>query len=83
MSKPIYLYRAVTARESLELPARFPLGRVTGYLSRSSAVEAGERSGLVYEIERSEPIVFLTRAEKLRKQIAELESELRAVEVVA
>lgn len=79
MSKPVYLYRAVTVRESLELPARFPLGRVTGYLSRSSAVEAGERSGLDYVVERSEPVVFLGRAEKLRRQIAELEAELAAV----
>lgn len=79
MSKPIYLYRAVTAHESLELPARFPLGRITGYLSRSSAVEAGDRSGLDYVIERSEPVVFLSRAENLRKQIAALEAELAAV----
>ena len=79
MSKPIYLYRAVTAHESLEFPARFPLGRATGYLSRSSAVEAGERSGLAYVLERSEPIVFPTRAEKLRRQIAELQAELAAV----
>lgn len=93
MSKPVYLYRAVTVRDERImdsengytdfLPARFPLGRATGYLSRSAAKDAGDRSGLVYTIERSEPVEFLSDAEKLRREIQRLTAELAAVEGVA
>lgn len=100
MSKPTYLYRAVSiephkvsesewddfgveSAHTYTEPAGMILGRQSGYLSRSAAVDAGERSGLAYEIVRSEPVVFLTYAERLRKQIRELTAELAAVEAVA
>lgn len=93
MSKPVYLYRAVTVREERlmdseneytdYLPARFPLGRATGYLSRSAARDAGERSGLAYAIERSEPVEFLSEADKLRSEIQRLAAQLAAVEAVS
>lgn len=93
MSKPVYLYRAVTVREEKlrddangwtdYLPTRYPLGRSTGYLSRSAAVDAGRRSGLDFEIERSEPVEFLSGADKLRREIQRLTAELAAVEGVA
>lgn len=92
MSKKIYLYRAVTTRDydmeyehwdgsglTVEvdvLPAGSPIGRQTGYLSRSSAVDAGARSGMEYEIVRSEPVEFLSDTDRLRKQIRELTAEL-------
>lgn len=59
----LYLYRAVST-ENIEPEEEWehaiwvgmPLGRETGYLSRSSAKDAGERSGIDYRIERSQPI---------------------------
>lgn len=97
MSKPVYLYRAVST-ESISVsereyddfgdvststyvePAGMILGRQSGYLSRSSAVEAGMRSGIAFEVVRSEPVRFLSRAEKLREQIAVLTAELALIE---
>lgn len=92
MSKNVYLYRAVTIRdyehetrtwdenswgvEFDTMPAGSPIGRQTGYLSRSSAVDAGERSGLDYRVVRSEPVEFLSDTDRLRKQIRELTAEL-------
>lgn len=89
MSKPVYLYRAVTTRprmiivqefedgEFIEYPEVMPagtvLGRRSGYLSRSGAAQW--RADDV-EIIRSEPVVFLSRAEHLQKQINELTAEL-------
>lgn len=89
MSKPIYLYRAVLSKprqiEDWEngelvsdvLPVGTPLGRRSGYLSRSGAARwlAGD-----VEIVRSEPVVFLTHEEKLRAQIEGLLHELEALE---
>ena len=89
MSKPVYLYRAVLTKprtfivqeyvdgdvvECFEvMPAGTVLGRRSGYLSRSGAAQW--RADDV-EIIRSEPIVFLSRAEQLQKQINELTAEL-------
>lgn len=91
MSKPVYLYRAVTTRprtvivqeyedgEFIEYPEVMPvgtvLGRRTGYLSRSGAAQWLADD---VEIIRSEPVVFLSRAEQLQKQIKELGVELAA-----
>lgn len=63
-------------------PAGMILGRQTGYLSRSSAVEAGHRSGLAFEIVKSEPVEFLTDTERLRRQIRRLTTKLAALEGV-
>lgn len=83
-----YLYRAITTEpctvstveweggfpvdDSYTEPAGAILGRQSGYLSRSAAVDAGRRSGLGFEIVRSEPVEFLTEAEQLQKRINEL-----------
>jgi hypothetical protein len=88
MSKPTYLYRAVLTRDRAEtvwdgdgefvevVPAGTVLGRRTGYLSRS-----GASRWLADDVEviRSEPVLFLTSAEKLQKRIAELQSQLEAL----
>ena len=87
----IYLYRAV-ALEPVDHPPTgepifwpgMPLGRATGYLSRSSAVHAGQRALVRFKILRSEPVTFHLDAEirtaietdELRERVAELESEL-------
>ena len=92
MSKPVYLYRAVTTRprtvtvqeyedgEFIEYPEVMPagtvLGRRSGYLSRSGAAQW--RADDV-EIIRSEPIVFLTRGQQLQKRINEMHAELDAI----
>lgn len=68
---------------SYEEPAGMILGRQTGYLSRSSAVDAGRRSGLAFEIVRSEPVEFLTDTERLRRQIQRLTVELTKLEAVS
>lgn len=65
-----------------EEPAGMILGRQTGYLSRSSAVDAGRRSGLAFEVVRSEPVEFLTDTERLRRQIERLSAELAKREAV-
>lgn len=65
-----------------EEPAGMVLGRQTGYLSRSSAVDAGQRSGLGFEIVKSEPVEFLTDTERLRRQIQGLTAKLAALEGV-
>lgn len=93
-----YLYRAVNA-EPMDVveewnddgtpytiryePGEFTFGRQTGYLSRSGAVGAGSRSGHSFTVLRSEPVVFLTRAEKIQKQINDLHAELVALEVAS
>ena len=87
MSKPVFLYRAVTVRPLLierdgaedVLEPGFVIGRKSGYLSRSSAMNAGWRDHFAYdefEVVRSEPIRFLTADEKREKRITELEAEL-------
>lgn len=63
-------------------PAGMVLGRQTGYLSRSSAVDAGRRSGLAFEIVKSEPVEFLTDTERLRRQIQRLTAKLAELEGV-
>lgn len=89
-----YLYRAVNAEpitvnddmdsEPEVIPSGgLTFGRQSGYLSRSSAVSAGMRSPYAFEIIRSEPVMFLTRAEKIQKQINELHAELARLEEVA
>jgi hypothetical protein len=80
---PTYLYRAVAAEpwegESVDLsiwPGE-PLGRSSGYLSRSAAVDAGERSGVKYAVVRSAPVVFRMPAEVLKqREIADLRDRL-------
>lgn len=87
MSKPFYLYRAVTVKpiavqvegeDEVWAPGVI-IGRQSGYLSRSSALAAGFRDHYAsdeFEVIRSEPVKFLTAAEKREKRISELESEL-------
>lgn len=94
MSKPVYLYRAVTTvplevfydgEPIIERPGMV-LGRQTGYLSRSAAVEAGRRAYLdpdQFAVVRSEPVEFLSDADKLRREIQRLTAQLAAVEAVA
>jgi hypothetical protein len=86
-----YLYRAValeTCRDEftgeLDTWPGATLGRATGYLSRSSAVAAGERSGVEYVIVKSDPVVFRTPlvVEQARR-IDDLEEHLANVEAVA
>ncbi len=89
----VYLYRAISLEESrdeytdeLIYGVGSAIGRQSGYLSRSSAVDAGRASGARFEVRRSEPVVFLTEAETLSKQIRELTAELeklRASEAVS
>ena len=55
------------------LPVGTVLGRRTGYLSRSGAAQWQADDVAVV---RSEPVVFLSRAEQLQKQINELHAEL-------
>lgn len=55
------------------------LGRQSGYLSRSGAKDAGVRSGIAFEIVKSEPVVFLSREQKLVREIRELTEELARV----
>lgn len=85
-----YLYRAVAVEYTHDLDSDelvywpgLSLGRMSGYLSRSSAVDAGVAAGVAFEIVRSEPVVFLTRAEKIQKQINDLHAELVALEVAS
>lgn len=71
-----YLYRAVN-KHPLEIlhewggePETVPagsqvFGRQSGYLSRSSAVDAGKASGVPFEVIRSEPVVFPSRRERI------------------
>lgn len=84
-----YLYRAVNTQsvgsydvEADEIdecpPGSIVFGRQSGYLSRSAAVDAGRRSGHPYEVVRSEPVVFLTRRQKLEREIDRLRAELDA-----
>ncbi|QEA27081.1 hypothetical protein FGL91_00055 [Microbacterium sp. CBA3102] len=91
-----YLYRAVNAEPINVIeewdddgtpytiryePGEWTFGRQTGYLSRSGASSAGQRSGHLFTVLRSEPIVFLTRAEKIQKRINELHAQLAALAV--
>lgn len=59
------------------------LGRQSGYLSRSAAKNAGERSGIAFEIVKSEPVVFLTAEQRLVRDIRELTEELERVRLGA
>lgn len=60
----VYLYRAVATEEiqPTDEPGDYgcyegePLGRMTGYLSRSSARQAGADSGRPHRVERSQSI---------------------------
>lgn len=94
MSKHLYLYRAVTLipitviidDESEVWAPGVVIGRQSGYLSRSSARAAGFHNHYdahEFEVIQSEPVRFLTAAEKRAKRIAELEqmlAELKATE---
>ncbi|MFT4156516.1 MAG: hypothetical protein QM630_01085 [Microbacterium sp.] len=80
-----YLYRAVSAEpitfaedgeEWTEPAGAVTFGRASGYLSRSGAVNAGRESGQPFEVVRSEPVVFLTRRQKLEREIERLRAEL-------
>jgi|GEM_PF-5269703 len=56
------------------------IGRATGYLSRSSAVEAGESSGVEYVIVKSLPVVFpVPLVVEQARRIDELEDHLAHV----
>ncbi|MFC5930854.1 hypothetical protein D6T64_11775 [Cryobacterium melibiosiphilum] len=92
MSKPVFLFRAVTARPLLiehdgvedVLAPGFVIGRQSGYLSRSSAKAVAFRNHFAFdefEVIQSEPVRFLTAAEKTEKRIAELEAELASLRV--
>ena len=87
MSRRTYLYRAVTLEHLIDEftgdTVFWPgdtLGRATGYLSRSAAVDAGRRSGARFEVVRSEPVVFpvphAVEVRELRDQIAALKFRL-------
>ena len=85
MYKPTYLYRAVATEEVVnpdtdELVAwpGSPIGRMTGYLSRSGAVNAGAESGFPFEVIRSEPVIFLTKRQRIEREIERLRAELDA-----
>lgn len=71
-----YLYRAIATEERLpESEWDFgiyegeTLGRMSGYLSRSSAVDAGNGSGVAYKIIRSKPVDFTQGTSKLERNI--------------
>lgn len=82
-----FLYRAVAleAREDewTGEPIYFvgdSLGRATGYLSRSAAKDAGERSGVEYTIVKSLPVLFvLPKVVEQAQRIQELEETLATV----
>lgn len=98
MSRPLHIYRAVNA-EPVDVveewnddgtpytvryePGEYAFGRQSGYLSRSGASGAGRRAGHAFSVLRSEPVVFLTRAEKIQKQINDLHAELVALDVTS
>lgn len=79
-----FLYRAVSLEnkdhEWTGEPSHWvgsTIGRASGYLSRSSAVEAGKDSGVKFVIVRSEPVVFnLNPQVVLLARIADLEDQL-------
>ena len=93
MRKPTYLYRAVTTIETDEVfyedgveeydavePGAL-IGRRSGYLSRSGARDAAINAGYKpdeFEIVRSEPVIFLTRRQRLEREIDRLRAELAA-----
>lgn len=79
-----YLYRAValeTVRDEFGDPHVGPgdsLGRASGYLSRSSAVNAGVRSGVKFVIVRSVPVEFeMPLVVKQAIHIDRIEEQLR------
>ena len=89
-----YLYRAVNAADVVVIhgyeddgspirevaaPGMVTFGRQSGYLSRSGARAAGERSGNRFEVVRSEPVRFLTREEALERDIDALTAKLHAL----
>lgn len=84
---PTYLYRAVAAESySDEVTGEtsiwpgMPLGRSSGYLSRSAAVEAGARSGIKHVVIRSAPVQFELPAEVLKqREIQDLLDRLEAL----
>ena len=64
MTAPV-LWRAIALEDSdtvvngcPEYTNGDPIGRASGYLSRSSAKAAGERAGIEFRVVRSEPVVF-------------------------
>lgn len=79
-----YLYRAVAKSELYNAFGEMVLwpgaiiGRQSGYLSRSGASRVGALAGVEFEVVRSEPVVFLTRREKLLREIERLQSVLDA-----
>lgn len=84
-----YLYRAVATVDvepegdwDIGIAYGESLGRQTGYLSRSSAVEAGRKSGVPFKIVRSQPVVFIESGnpfEEIQKLSAALSDALRKV----
>lgn len=93
-----YLYRAITAKDSPivytewedgeersyrdVLPAGTPIGRRSGYLSRSSAIAAARRELYAedeFKVVRSEPVEFLSEPEQLQKRINELKLQLAQI----
>lgn len=83
MARTTYLYRAVATEHVDDAltgePIAWPgstIGRQSGYLSRSGAVDAGRSSGIDFEVVRSEPVVFLTRRERIEREIDRLRAEL-------
>jgi hypothetical protein len=61
-----YLYRAVAVQDHTHtfrgnvqhIEEGEPLGRSSGYLSRTSAIDAGRRYDVPFVIVRSRPVVF-------------------------
>lgn len=86
-----FLYRAVSLEarddEWTGEPIYFigdSLGRATGYLSRSAAKDAGERSGVEYTIVKSLPVLFaLPKVVEQARHIQDLEERLAIVTPIA
>lgn len=71
-----HLYRAIALEERLPetvwdngVAEGETLGRTSGYLSRSSAIDAGNGSGVAYKIIRSKPVDFTQSTSKLERNI--------------
>jgi hypothetical protein len=85
--KTTYLYRAVSLEFEDDAFTGDPIhwvgstiGRQSGYLSRSSAVDAGESSGVSFAIVRSTPVEFPVPLSVVQaKRIADLKERLAAV----
>lgn len=81
-----YLYRPVAAKDvyaeygegTLIYEGEVLGPRRTGYLSRSSAAQHGEESGIEYRIERSNPISFGTPEKTPEQRATERRARLGA-----